>query len=162
MLRSTKLPVLALLTLLPLGALSGCGGGNIPNTDVPDTSENREVVQFVEQYRQAIERRDVARLLQLASRRYFDDNGTPGGLDDIDFDILSVQLARWREQVVDTRYDIRYRRITFDRDKVLVDYTYAGSFRVSTPEGDRWARRLSDNRLVLTREEGDFRILSGM
>jgi hypothetical protein len=157
-------PRLVLLLPLALSALAGmgCGGENIPNTDVPDTSENREVVQFVERYRLAVEERNVGAILALCSNEYFDDNGTPNGVDDLDIELLRERLARW-EQLLDVRYDIRYRRVTFRDDlHVLVDFTFAGRFRVQTPEGERWARRLGDNRIVLARENGEYRILSGL
>ncbi len=102
--------------------------------------------------------------MRLASSHYYDDNGTPSGLDDVDYDGLGEKLNTWREGVLDVRYEIRYRRVTFHRERILVDYTYTGSFRVHSPAGERWARRLADNRLILQREgeEEEFRILSGM
>lgn len=156
---------LALTTLLLLSPLVGCARDVIPNTDVEDTAENREVLQFVEGYRHAVEERNVPGMLDLASPRYYDDNGTPTGGDDLDFEGLRDKLAAWRDQVLDVRYEIRYRRVTFveNTNRVLVDYTYTGSFRVDTPEGERWSRRLADNRLVLMQtDEGEFQILSGM
>jgi len=142
----------------------GCARDAIPNTDVEDTAENREVVEFVELYRDALNERDVSALLGLASNEYFDDNGTPGADDDLDYGMLQEKLAQWRDALLDVSYDIRYRRVTFtESNRILVDYTYSGRFRLATPEGDRWARRLADNRLVLVRNaEGEFRILSGM
>ncbi|MBW2463692.1 MAG: hypothetical protein JRH11_18725 [Deltaproteobacteria bacterium] len=158
----------------------GCSSEVIPNTDVNDTSRNREVLEFCERYRAAVEERNVPVLMDLASQRYYDDNGTPTGLDDVDYGTLGEKLSVWEEGVLDVRYEIRYRRVSFNRERVLVDYTYTGSFRVHTPNGERWARRLADNRLVLTREtvrrgqgengeepsaggeEEVFRILSGM
>lgn len=157
--------LLVLVLSLSCAALAGCARDVIPNTDVEDTSENREVIQFVERYRHAVEARDVDGVLALTSNRYYDDNGTPLGADDIDYDGLREKLSHWREQVLDVRYEIRYRRVTFldQADRVLVDYTYTGSFRVGTPEGDRWSRRLADNRLVLgTGEGGELQILSGL
>lgn len=140
----------------------GCTGENIPNTDVPDTADNREVIEFVERYRLAVEERNVGAILALVSQEYFDDNGTPNGADDLDIEGLRERLARW-DQLLDVRYDIRYRRVTFRDDfHVLVDFTFAGRFRVTTPEGERWARRLGDNRIVLARENGEYRILSGL
>ena len=50
-------------------------------------------------------------------------------------------------------YDIRYRDVAFLPTKVLVDYTYIGRFRVNTPDGPRWERRLADNRMVLGQAE---------
>ncbi len=154
--------LLACLSLAALAPLSGCAQGNIPNTDVPDNAADRQVIAFVENYRKALEARDVAKLMSFVSHRYFDDNGTPTGSDDIDYDTLRQQLASWHDQVLDVRYEIRYRHVTFRQDRVLVDFTYSGNFRIATADGDHWARRLSDDRLVLTREGGQYRILSGM
>ncbi|MFW6051856.1 MAG: hypothetical protein ACODAU_11815 [Myxococcota bacterium] len=156
----------ATATVLPLTALAllvaGCADKTIPNTDVPDTPENREVVQFVEEYRKAVVARDVGKILALVSPQYLDDNGTPGGDDDLDYERLRKRLRAFKDEIKDVRYDIRYRRVTFRDRKVLVDYTYAASFLVQTPSGDRWARRLSDNRLVLLETDGEYRILSGL
>lgn len=144
-------------------AAGGCARDVIPNTDVEDTSENREILRFTERYRTAVETRNVGGLLAIASSRYYDDNGTPVGDDDIDFDGLRAKLARWQDRVLDVRYEMRYRRVSFERERIYVDYTYTGSFRLALPEGgDRWSRRLADNRLVLTRENGELRVLSGM
>ena len=46
-----------LTTLLALGSVSvgGCAAAMIPNTSVEDTSDNRQVVEFVEDYRRAVE-----------------------------------------------------------------------------------------------------------
>ena len=161
--RRLRLSLLALLVFSPVVA-TGCTRDVIPNTDVEDTSANREVLEFCERYRAAVEERNVAALMRLASPRYYDDNGTPSGMDDVDYDGLGEKLNSWREGVLDVRYEIRYRRVTFNRDRILVDYTYTGSFRVHSPSGERWARRLADNRLILHREgeEDDFHIISGM
>jgi hypothetical protein len=152
----------ALLVAAAAAAASGCAGQRIPNTDVDDTAENREVVRFLEDYRRAVETRDVGALLQMASRDYYDDNGTPIGGDDVDFDRLREKLQLWRERVGDVRYEIRYRRVLFRQNRVYVDVRYSGSFQVESQGDDQWSRRLSDNRLVLRREEDGYRILSGM
>ena len=153
------------LAALILGiAASGCKQSNIPNTDVPDNQPNRDVVYFVERYRRAVEKRDVGALISLASPKYYDDNGTPSGKDDLDFHRLQEHLTQWREAILDVRYEMRYRRVSFEKGKILVDYTYTASFRISAPEGERWARRVADNRLTLVRNHASksFFILSGM
>lgn len=157
--------VFSLCAALVLPLAVGCARDLIPNTDVYDTAENRQVIEFVEGYRHAVEERNIPGMLALASPRYYDDNGTPTGGDDLDFDGLREMLSAWQQAVLDVRYEMRYRRVTFveNSDRVLVDYTYTGSFRVDTPEGERWSRRLADNRLVLREtDEGSFQILSGM
>ena len=152
-----------MLFALAVSAAAGCEPTLIPNTRVEDNSRNREVLDFVERYRKAIETRNSAALLALASENYFDDMGTPAGGDDIDYDGLREGLKRMREEILGARYQISYRAVTFDNEqRVLVDMLYTGWFRVNTPEGPEWKRRLEPHRLVLAREDGQFRILSGM
>jgi hypothetical protein len=157
---SMRSPLPAFLVLCALA--TGCADRVIPNTDVPDTSENREIIGFVEEYRHAVEGRDVPGILRLVSEEYLDDNGTILTDDDRDYDRLREELARWNGQVLDVRYEMRYRRVTRRNERILVDVTYTGSFKIATPMGDRWSRRLADNRIELVRENGEFRIVSGM
>jgi hypothetical protein len=144
--------------------LCACEPTLIPNTRVEDTSDNREVVEFIERYRQAVEARNVSTLLSMASLNYFDDMGTPGGDDDIDYDGLQVGLNRMREEVIGARYQISYRAVTYLQtdQRVLVDLLYTGWFRVNTADGPQWKRRLEPHRIVLAREDHGYRIMSGM
>ena len=152
---------LALALALPLAA---CSNKVIPNTDVEDTPEARDVVQFVEKYRTAVIARDVPRLMSLAAKEYYDDMGTPQGDDDVDLEGLNERLSNtFGPDLLSVHYDIRYRDVVFLPTKVLVDYTYIGRFRINAPDGSRWERRLSDNRMVLARtDKGGYAILSGM
>lgn len=143
--------------------LCACEPTLIPNTRIEDTAENREVVDFVEKYRKAIETRNSTELLSMASVNYFDDMGTPAGDDDIDFEGLQVGLDRMREEVIGARYQISYRAVTYVVDqRVLVDLMYTGWFRVNTAEGPQWKRRLEPHRIVLAREDHGYKIMSGM
>lgn len=180
------------VTALLLASSLGCATGRIPNTDVPDTSENRSVVAFCERYRHAVEGRDARALLGLASPRYFEDGGTPAGDDDYGYDGLQRLLNAWSQEVREVRYEIRYRRINPDPEngnRVLVDYTYTGSYTLRRPQGasepepgggpslhidpvrgstassrddEVWFRRVADNRLELERVGEEWRIVSGM
>ena len=148
-----------------VAASAACEPTLIPNTRVEDTSANREVVDFIEKYRKALETRDTNALLALASHNYFDDMGTPAGNDDIDYDDLKDALKRLRNEVLGARYQISYRAVTYDTEnRVLVDVLYTGWFRINTlnDEGPEWKRRLEPHRIVLAREDGQYRILSGM
>lgn len=149
---------------LSLVAAVGCARDVIPNTDVEDSPEAREVVDFVEQYRTAVVKRDVAGMLKLASKEYYDDMGTPQGDDDVDLEGLRERLQQtFDADLLSVHYDIRYRDVVFLPTKVLVDYTYIGRFRINAPDGARWERRLSDNRMVLAKSgDGGYAILSGM
>lgn len=153
-------------TILALGAivaLVACAHEKIPNTEVDDTEENQEIVKFMEKYRRAVETRNVPELLSMTSRDYYDDMGTPTGEDDVDYDALAAGLQRMKDEVSDARYQISYRLLTYTaRDRILVDMLYTGWFKVETPEGAQWQRRLEPHRVVLARAGGGYKIVSGM
>ena len=97
--------------------------------------------------------------------RYFEDSGTPAGEDDYDYAGLRTVLEQRFSKIRTMRYEIRYRRIQADRRdaaKIHIDYTYRASFQLETATGDRWFRRVADNRLTLERVGEDFRIVAGM
>lgn len=121
--------------LLGLIACNSCMPKYIPNTDVPDTRENREVIEVAERYRRAVEQRDVRTLLALAAPNYFEDGGTPAGDDDYGYEGLRRLLSVWAEEVRQVRYEMRYRRVTFEQggNRALIDYTYTGSFTLRRP-----------------------------
>jgi hypothetical protein len=153
---------IALLAIWLAGA-SGCATTQIPNTRVEDTEENREVLEFVEQYRKAVEARDSVTLLKMASEYYFDDMGTSSGDDDIDYEGLKDGLARLRNEILSARYQISYRGLTTLSDqRLLVDLLYTGWFKLQTPDGPQWRRRLEPHRIVLAREDNALKIVSGM
>src|SRR5580692_11214937 len=92
---ATRRPRLA--ALFVTGALAfaavlstGCSKSFIPNTDVPDTAENRKVILFCEQYRHAVEEKNVAQLLKLASPNYHKRGAVD---DDVDYGTLKDFLT---------------------------------------------------------------------
>ncbi len=141
----------------------GCKTQYIPNTTVEDTDQNRDVIDFVEKYRHAVERRNVGQLVNMAHPKYFEDGGNIEHGDDIDFDGLKNHLQERFALAKDVRYEVRYRRIGSGRAGTIeVDYTYTASFKIPTANGDVWRRVVQDNRLLLVPEGESFKIVSGM
>jgi len=149
------------LALALLG--SACATHYIPNTDVEDTDQNRKVIEFCEDYRHAVEMRNVDKLLKLADPHYYEDGGNADATDDLDYAGLKEYLEDKFKQTRTIRYEIRYRRVgEGKRHTVLVDYTYSASYKIPTPTGDLWRRRVAENRLELVPQGESFKILSGM
>ncbi|MBL8601801.1 MAG: hypothetical protein JNK72_07750 [Myxococcales bacterium] len=183
--------ITSVLKVFGWASLMGCATGRIPNTDVPDTSVNRAVVSFCERYRHAVEGRDARTLLSITSPNYYEDSGTPRGDDDYGYDGLQRLVTAWADDLLEVRYEMRYRRVTVDPDRperIFIDYTYSGSYTLRRPraletnrrgtsmltidpvrdantssnQDEVWSRRVGDNRLEIERVGDDFRILSGM
>lgn len=152
---------------LALGALglsaTGCANSYIENTDVPDNAENRKIIDFCEGYRHAVERKNIADLIKLASPDYYEDGGNVDASDDLDYAGLSDYLANKFQDAKSIRYEIRYRRITKEHERFFIDYTFSASFRIPTPRGgDQWQRKVDDNRLEVVKKDDSFLIVAGM
>ena len=145
-------------------ASMGCSPKMIPNTEVPDTRENREIIAFCERYRHAVEDLNVGLLITLASPKYFDNSGTVDGDDDMDKDGLEAVLKARFKSLEAMRYEIRYRDIYTKNDVVMVEYTYTTSFRYNVNGDPHWENKTADNRLELEKvnSDGGYLILSGM
>jgi hypothetical protein len=153
---------LGLVAILSVAAF-GCSPTYIPNTDVEDNSDNRKVISFCEEYRHAVEEKDVGKLLKMASPRYFEDGGNTNPDDDIDFDGLKDYLTAQFIKTQTIRYEIRYRKVSVgDNKKVYVEYSYSASYRIPGLKGEEWKHTVADNRLELSPEGETFKILAGM
>ncbi len=152
----------AFLTALLALAFLGCTKTYIPNTDVEDNGANRQVVVFCEEYRHAMEDRNVAALLKLMSPGYFEGGGESQS-DSADYDKIRDFLTGDFLKTGGVRYEMRYRRITFTETKhIYVDYTYAAAWKVPGVKADEWHHRVADNRIDLVRDGESFKIVGGM
>jgi hypothetical protein len=156
-------PFLLLATLVLSSGAFACSKTYIPNTDVEDTSENRQVILFCEQYRHALEDKDVAKLLKMMSPAYFEDGGNTKNEDDADFERTREFLTSDFLKTSGIRYEIRYRRVTFTpTNHIYVDYTYAAAWKLPGVKIDEWHHKVADNRLDLVRDGESYKILGGM
>ncbi len=157
--RLSPLPFVVLVSVMA----TACSRAYIPNTDVEDTSPNRQVIVFCEQYRHAMEERNVAQLLKLMSPAYFEDAGNTKNDDDADYDRMHDFLTGDFLRTSGIRYEIRYRRVTFtESSHVYVDYTYAAAWKVPGVKADEWHHKVADNRLDLVHDADSFKIIGGM
>jgi len=158
---STVALVLGMGVGLGLAAsVAGCATTYIPNTDVLDTPANVKVIRFCEQYRHAVEEKNVAQLLKLASPNYH----VRGAIDDdLDYPTLKDFLTTTFQTTDAIRYEIRYRRVIFaENDHVLVQYTFAASYRIPGVHKEEWRHSVSDNQLDLKPDGDGYKILAGM
>ena len=154
--------ILELVVVLVATTIGGCTPKFIPNTEVEDTEENREIIAFCERYRHAVEDLNIGLLLSLASPQYFDNSGTVTGDDDMDKAGLEVILKERFKSVESIRYEIRYRAVYVKNDIIMVEYTYTTSFRYNVDGKPHWENKTADNRLEIARKDNRYFILSGM
>ena len=166
------LPIL----LLPVALLAaGCSTKYIGETQIEDTKANREVLRVLEQYRRAVEDRDVQQILAMTSDRFFEDPGTPHEpRDDYDKAGLAKRLedafAHVRDQYLQISARKLERKEAVDRETgkkqeaVSLDYFFDYRFRLVLPGGgpEDWRKEMDVNRVRLVREGDTWRFLSGL
>jgi hypothetical protein len=162
MMRLTFSSLAAALAIALTAPLAGCATHYIPNTDVEDNEQNRKIVTFCEKYRHAVELKDVNTLLKMASPSYYEDGGNVDATDDLDYAGLREYLTGKFQDATGIRYEIRYRKIAPQKDRIYVEYTYSASYKIPGSKGEEWRRKVDDNRLEIVPFQDDYRILTGM
>ena len=153
------------LPLLALLSVSACTTKYIGNSRVEDTAENRDVLRVVEQYRRAMDDKDVQRILELTSDDFFEDPGTPGDpSDDYDKIGLRTRLEATFAKVEEQRLRIDVRRITFadDDKRAFVEYRYDLRYRLNLPNATEWRDATDLSRLSMKRQDGTWKITGGL
>jgi hypothetical protein len=155
---------LGLAVALAVGGAAGCAHQEyFPNSTVPKTEENTQIINMIEQYRTRLIERNVEGLLILASEKYFEDSGTPRSDDDYGYGGLKEILTKKLSRVKSLRYDIEYRGIKHDGNRAEVEVFLDGSFELESQAGDRYRRVNDYHRFVVERVgDGKWKFISGM
>lgn len=154
---------------LTLGGLTAtsCAPTMIAGTQVEDTEENREILTFLTRYQQAMQARDVEKLISLCAADYYEDNGTPDATDDYNIEGLRQRLTDHFTRTKELTLELYVQKIDVDDKGVIgVAYRYNTRALVSFPAGDKWLTATEVNKIKLRQiedeEEPGFRILSGL
>lgn len=146
-------------------ALSACAAEvhYIPGTKVASSSENQALIDRVEDYRMAVERKDATALVLMASKRYWEDAGTPSGSDDYGYQGLQDILTGRFQQVEAIRYSMKYMNIERRGDRAYIDVLIDASFTVKDARGQEMRADMRDqNQFVLEWDGKQWLFLSGM
>ena len=155
---------LSALAVVFAAVLAGCGHTRyLAGTTIPASEDNLAIIETIEQYRAFLIEKNLEGLLLLASKKYFEDGGTPQANDDYGYDGLRAILTGRLGRVQSLRYDIEYQRVTLRGDQAEVDAFLNGAFELQSETGERYRRVNDRHRFVLERTSNNkWRFLSGM
>lgn len=142
--------------------LAACAAHRIEGTDIADTADNRAIFGVVQAYAEALQRKDAAALLALASPDYFDNSGTADPADDLDFARLEQTLPADLGKLESLRVQVQVRGVSVDGDKAVVELWSDGWYRIQTAQGIVPRRDQDLHRMRLVRREGAWKIVSGL
>jgi ketosteroid isomerase-like protein len=148
----------ALLALIALAAVVGCGPHRIPGTDLEDTGDTRAIIDTISKYNAALEARDANAILALVDPEFRDNAGTLDPTDDIDIERLRTVLPQRLAKLQDVAVRIEIKTIDVKGDHAQAVYTWVSQFKLNGK-----ARTESDiKRMELRRRADGWKILSGI
>lgn len=149
--------------------LQGCKPRLLPSTNVPATRENKEIINFLEQYKAAVEKRSVEAIMELVAKDYKDNMGNP---EDpslyTDYLGLKERLEKIIPRIRDIRLGLFIQHIShLDKHRYEVVFYFNKQILTDVPSGEKWISIKEVSRMVLRRRDDKnapykFEILQGI
>jgi hypothetical protein len=142
--------------------LTGCGPGYIKGTKIPNTEDNRAIIDVLRRYQRAMEARDTGGLVALCASTYHEGLGTFGGDDDYGYDKLPSRLADRFSKIRSLRYVVTVNKIEVTGGRAAVFYTYEIRYQYELDGTEHWSTETADHRMMLERADGAWKIVAGL
>jgi hypothetical protein len=145
-------------------ATTGCAPRKIPGTELDDTSETRAVIDVLQKFRAAVEKKDADAIVKMADKSFRDDGGSSNPDDDLDYASLGPKLAARMAKMSNVKLDVTVRRIEFDDESKMARVTYSYQVSFSLPEYTSRTQRENDIKQMLLKRVGEdeWKIASGI
>lgn len=146
-----------------LMSIVACAPTFVKNTKIDYTLEKQEVADVIEEYRIALEKKDVDVLKNLVGEGYYENASTTNDpSDDYDIKGLFKLLGRLQNEVKAVKYQIKIKAIKILKKNAAVDLEYTGHYLFIRQERDRWAQYSDKNRVTLRKARDGWKIVSGL
>lgn len=163
-----------ILCALCLLMFASCGTTNIKGTEIPDTKENRAVLDVFGSYVKALQDKKPEKVLELVSENYYDYNGTEEAADDVDASgIKSFIMSEEFKKILKIDIIIIMKDIQVSEETAKVLYYYEARFKkhtdlVSDEESvlkqgnEKWLKVNDLNQMIFKKEKESWKIISGL
>jgi len=148
----------ALLALIALAPVVGCGPHRIPGTDLEDTGDTRAIIDVISKYNSALEARDANAILALVHPDFRDNAGTLTPDDDIDIQRLRTVLPQRLAKLQDVAVRIEIKTIDVKGDQAQAVYTWVSQFKLN----GKTMTESDIKRMEFRRGPDGWKILSGV
>lgn len=148
--------------LLATASLLACSHATLPGTQIPDSPENRAVLDVFSKYRNALESRDATSLLALAAPTYSDIGDAAHSLGPTDYANLQQKLQTDFARVNGIKLEATIKDIEVKGVDARLDYFQVLRYAVKTPTGESWKSESDDARMKFVMVRGEWKIVSGL
>src|SRR5262249_35279607 len=140
---------------------ASCAHSKIPQTNIDDTQDNREIWNILETYQKAVESRDADALIALISPRYYEDNGNTDRSDDYDYNGLRTSLPKDFSRTKAMQLELRVDDIQVEEDKAFAEVYYTYRAQSEFPSGLQWDTGADRTRLRFEKTNGKWLLTGG-
>ena len=148
--------------LLVAVSVVACSHATLPGTNIPDSPQNRAVLDVFARYREALEARDPSALLALAAPTYYDAGDPAHSVGPTDYPALQKKLQGDFTKVNGIKLEATVKDIQVKGDEAHLDYFQVLRYAVKTPTGESWKSESDDARMKFVRVNGEWKIASGL
>jgi|HubBroStandDraft_6_1064221.scaffolds.fasta_scaffold586839_1 hypothetical protein len=154
--------------LMALTLSLGCKPKLLPSSNVKATRENKEIIEFLEQYKAAVEKRSVEALMELVAKDYSDNMGTEDPAQHTNYLTLKERLEKTLPRIEDSRLGLFVQHIKkLENGLYEVVFYFNNQVLMNVPAGEKWLSVKEVSRMVLRKRTDKkspykFEILSGV
>jgi hypothetical protein len=131
---------------------AGCKPKLIPGTNVATSGENKEIVDFLNKYKAAVEKRSVDAIMEFVAKDFKDNMGSEDPKDYMDYLTLKEKLEKTLPLVKDMRLGMFIQRIAkIEKDTYEVVFYFHKQILTTVPSGEKWISIKEVNRMVIRR-----------
>lgn len=158
-----RLSIAVALTAVTLTSLA-CTPKKIPGTELDDNDDTRAILDVMEKYRVALEKRDSQAIISLADESFKDDGGSANPDDDYNYQDLYTKLPDTLKRLGDIRLELNVRKIELSEDtsSARATFTYTQSYLMPGLQ----SKKQSDTEIkqMIFKKSGDntWKIVSGV
>ncbi len=155
-----------LMFFLGTFCLVACKPNLLPLSSVPNTPQNRAIMKFMEQYKNAVEHHSVAEVMTLVAPDFYESSGTDNAKDDYGYSQLEQKLRTVFSRVKNLTLRYHVQKIERKDDQVFIYYYFNEHILADFPVGEEWMAGNDVNRLILRTRDlahgGGYEIVSGL
>ena len=141
---------------------AACAPSLIPGTQIEDKPANRAILQVLSDYKIAAEALDADAVLALTAPDYFDNGSSSRSHEVTNYAALKKKVPAEFAKLKGLRLDITVKDARVEGTKAEIDYFLVLHYSIGLPTGEKWLSESDDARLHLAREDGQWKVTSGL
>lgn len=135
---ATRFYFKSLCLAMAIGLFIGCKSQVIPSTNIKSTRENKEIVSFLEEYKTALEKRNIDEIMALVAKDFKETLGSDEQTKELDYLGLKERLEKYYPRIKDLNLAIFVQHVAKLEDNIYeVVFFMNRNALIDLPSGEK-------------------------